>query len=91
MKSLLQTIRPLELATIHSSVGGHPSCSRRLLSLWSFARVPARDRIDDADLMRQEIAAWEEERNAKQAKLHWTFTISATRVKLKRLYPSNQG
>jgi len=47
-------------------------------------------RIDDADLMRQEIAAWEEARNAKQAKIHWTFTISAARVKLKKLYPSNQ-
>ena len=48
-------------------------------------------RIDDADLMRQEIAAWEEARNAKRAKIHWTFTISAARVKLEKLYPSRQG
>ncbi len=25
--------------------------------------------------------------NARQAKIHWTFTISAARVKLKKLYP----
>ncbi len=48
-------------------------------------------RIADADLMRQEIAAWEDARNAKRAKIHWTFTISAARVKLQRLYPSHQG
>jgi hypothetical protein len=48
-------------------------------------------RIDDADLMQQEIAAREEARNAKRARIHWTFTISAARLRLERLYPSNQG
>jgi hypothetical protein len=48
-------------------------------------------RIEDADLMRQEIAAWEEARNANRARIHWRFTITAARVKLERLSPSNQG
>ena len=50
--SLLRTIRPLEQAIagcVRPVKGGpgHPSRSRRLLSVTSFARVPAHDRIDD--------------------------------------------
>ena len=46
--SLLRTIRPLEQATSAQGWAGHPSRSRRLLSPCSFARMPPRDRIDDA-------------------------------------------
>jgi hypothetical protein len=45
-------------------------------------------RLDDQGLMAEEIAAWEGERNARQAKIHWTFTLAAARRKLRRLYPS---
>ena len=45
-------------------------------------------RIDNIVGMRQEVAAWEELRNRKQAKIHWTFTIAAARQKLKKQYPS---
>jgi hypothetical protein len=38
--------------------------------------------------MQREVNAWENERNAKQAKIHWTFTIAAARIKLKNQYPS---
>jgi hypothetical protein len=39
----------------------------------------------------EEVAAWEMERNARQARIHWTFTLAVARQKLRRLYPSNEG
>lgn len=45
-------------------------------------------RLEDQEAIRKETAAWEEERNAKAAKIHWTFTIGAARVKMKNQYPS---
>ena len=45
-------------------------------------------RIDNAQTMAEEIAAWEAKRNAAAVKLHWTFTISVARAKLRKLYPS---
>jgi DDE superfamily endonuclease len=45
-------------------------------------------RIDNAQTMAEEIAAWEAKRNADAVKWHWTFTISAARAKLRKLYPS---
>lgn len=45
-------------------------------------------RIDNAHTMSEEIAAWEAKRNADGVKLHWTFTITVARAKLRKLYPS---
>jgi hypothetical protein len=45
-------------------------------------------RIDNAQAMCQEIAAWEAKRNAAGVKLHWTFTMAVARAKLRKLYPS---
>lgn len=45
-------------------------------------------RIDDVNVMRREVAAWEQSRNATQARIHWTFTIASARMKLKKQYPS---
>ena len=36
--------------------------------------------------MRREIAAWEVDRNNRQSKIDWHFTIHDARTKLKRLY-----
>jgi len=44
-------------------------------------------RIEDAPTLAREVAAWQEERNAAQAKVHWQFTTADARVKLRRLYP----
>lgn len=44
-------------------------------------------RIGEETLLRQEIAAWEAERNAQQIKVNWRFTTQDARMKLKRLYP----
>ena len=45
-------------------------------------------RIDRKELMAQEIAAWERDRNTNESKIDWQFTTADARIKLKRLYPS---
>lgn len=39
----------------------------------------------------REFAAWENKRNARQARIHWTFTLAAARLKLRKTYPSNEA
>lgn len=45
-------------------------------------------RIPDVDRLRREIDAWETERNARGATVHWQFQCADARLKLKSLYPS---
>ena len=45
-------------------------------------------RIADKQTLIEEIAAWENERNARHAKANWHFTTPDARIKLKHLYPS---
>jgi hypothetical protein len=47
-------------------------------------------RIDSADQLRREVAAWQEQRNERGAEVHWRFTTADARIKLHRLYPSLQ-
>jgi len=44
-------------------------------------------RIPDQPTLSTEVAAWEVERNAKQATVQWRFTTADARIKLKHLYP----
>ena len=45
-------------------------------------------RIPDQATLREEIAAWEERRNAHEVTVNWRFTTADARIRLKRLYPS---
>ncbi len=45
-------------------------------------------RIDSQQLIAEEVAAWEKRRNQEEAKIKWSFTVSAARVKLTKIYPS---
>jgi hypothetical protein len=45
-------------------------------------------RIPDKQILAEEIAAWEQERNANHTKADWHFSTSNARIKLKHLYPS---
>jgi hypothetical protein len=45
-------------------------------------------RIPDQQTLINEIAAWEEDRNANHAKADWQFTTPEARIRLKHLYPS---
>ena len=45
-------------------------------------------RIDNIEIVREEVEAWQEHRNNKDSKINWQFTSKDSRIKLKRLYPS---
>jgi len=45
-------------------------------------------RIDDLDKLRQELSAWETDRNDSVAKILWHFKTTDARVKLISLYPT---
>src|SRR6202051_1427551 len=45
-------------------------------------------RIPDKQTLVEEIAAWEQHRNANHTKANWHFTTPTARIKLKHLYPS---
>jgi len=47
--------------------------------------------IPDVTILKREVAAWQEERNARQATIDWQFTTAKARDKLKRLYPSQSS
>ena len=44
-------------------------------------------RTGSFELLRAEVAAWQEARDRVQAKVDWQFTTDDARVRLKRLYP----
>lgn len=45
-------------------------------------------RIDDIEVVRKEVQAWQEFRNNRDAKVNWQFTAKDARIKLSRLYPT---
>jgi len=45
-------------------------------------------RIDNMETMKQEVNAWQQDRNNKKATINWQFTNDKARIKLKRLYPT---
>ena len=46
-------------------------------------------RIDTMVTIRREVKAWQNHRNDLAATIDWQFTTRDARIKLKRLYPSN--
>lgn len=48
-------------------------------------------RIPDKQTLTTETAAWEDDRNRKDANIDWQFTTEDARTKLKHLYPKNQS
>jgi len=45
-------------------------------------------RIGTVEFLKQEIAAWQAERNQKAIGANWRFTTQEARIKLRKLYPS---
>ena len=45
-------------------------------------------RIDDIEVVRKEVGAWQEFRNNKNARVNWRFTTEDARIKLSRLNPT---
>jgi DDE superfamily endonuclease len=48
-------------------------------------------RLESVSQIAAEVAPWEDKRNARQARMHWTFTLAVARQKLRKLYPSHEG
>jgi hypothetical protein len=48
-------------------------------------------RLESPAKLAAEVAAWERQRNVRKARIHWTFTLAASRRKLRKLYPSIEG
>lgn len=44
--------------------------------------------ISTVKIIKEEVAAWQKNRNNKNSKINWQFTNKEARVKLKKLYPS---
>jgi len=44
-------------------------------------------RIGEAEVLRSEVRAWQQKRNAASKTIDWQFTAADARIKLKRLYP----
>ena len=45
-------------------------------------------RIPDKQVLTDEVAAWQHDRNKNHAEPEWRFTTANARIKLKHLYPS---
>ena len=45
-------------------------------------------RIDNMTTIRDEVDAWQQNRNNKKASINWQFNTRDARIKLKRLYPT---
>ncbi len=43
--------------------------------------------MPDIDTVSEKVAAWSEQRNARQVGIDWRLTMEDARIKLKRLYP----
>ena len=48
-------------------------------------------RLEDENIVADEVAAWEARRNGEEAKVRWRFSVDDARVKLKKIYPSNKN
>jgi len=48
-------------------------------------------RIDEAAVVRREVGTWEADRNERGCRIHWSFTLTAARLKMKELYPAIEG
>jgi DDE superfamily endonuclease len=45
-------------------------------------------RLDCQTKLAAEVAAWEQDRNVRQVRIHWAFTLAVARQKLRKLYPT---
>lgn len=57
------------------------------LELSALTRQCLGRRFADVSSLRLECAAWTQERNQREVKIHWHFTAADARIRLRRLYP----
>ena len=44
--------------------------------------------LNTIEKVKNEVTAWQKDRNNKNRKINWQFTTKDARIKLKKLYPS---
>jgi DDE superfamily endonuclease len=92
--SLYETFRPEEARRILDKIEFHytPKHGSWLNMAETEINIMGRQcldrRLDNRSLMAEEVAAWEIARNARKARIHWTFTLAVARQKLRKVYPS---
>ena len=92
--SLYETFRPEEARRLLDRLEFHPTpkhgswLDMAETELSILHRQCLDRRIDNAAEVARQVEAWETERNQRQCRIHWTFTIASARIKLKKLYPS---
>ncbi len=59
------------------------------IELAALNKVCLNRRIANEAMLQREVAAYERDRNARQAPIKWRFKTTDARMKLKRLYPIN--
>jgi DDE superfamily endonuclease len=57
------------------------------IELSALTRQCLNRRIDSLDTLNAELAAWQHATNADQRQVHWQFTTTDARIKLRHLYP----
>ena len=93
--SLYEAFPPKEAKRIADRLGIHytPKHGSWLnmaeIELGILARQGLSRRIENIDLLRKEVDAWESKRNQSESSVDWQFTVDDARIKLKRLYLSN--
>ena len=58
------------------------------IELSALSRQCLNRRIPDMITLKEEVAAWCDERNEKETWINWRFITEDARIKLKHLYPS---
>ena len=58
------------------------------IELSVLARQCLSERMNDKAHLQEQVAAWQQRRNANSVKIDWRFTTEDARIKLKRLYPT---
>ena len=92
--ALYQTFAPAEARRLARKLEFHftPKHASWLnmaeLELSVLSRQCLSRRLGSQDRAREEVAAWQAQRNQARARVYWRFTTEDARVKLARLYPN---
>lgn len=62
--------------------------NRAEIELSVLARQCLAERMDSKTRLQEQVAAWQQRRNASGVKIDWRFTTDDARIKLKKLYPT---
>jgi hypothetical protein len=95
--SLYEAFEPAEARRIAKKLEFHPTpkhgswLNMAEIELSILQRQCLERRIADEEILRREVGAYEQRRNAEQATIDWQFTVADARIKLHRLYPSRSS